>query len=176
MQNVFLTQQIGNNREIELETRDFSDRTARKQIQLGQLNEAVQLESNEMVTYKQILRNEGEKLQQLRHKNRQLIVEKEAKTESINKLSGTCQELSEKIKKMLNQSDGAQNRLKQLDELVEAEEKSLNCVEVELARLSQMLFRSKSILQQWQSEQKLVDVSVNIYSQYATSSNTFSNS
>lgn len=162
MQNVFLTQQIGNNREIEVETRDFNDKMARKQIQLSQLTEAFQLDSNEIGTFKQILRNESEKLQQLRHKNRQIIVEKEAKTETINKLNDTCQELGEKIKKMVNQNDSAQNRLKQLDELVEAEEKSLNCVETELTRLSQMLFRSKSILQQWQSEQKLVDVSVNI--------------
>lgn len=161
MQIVFLKQQIGNNTEIELESNSFNDKVARKQHHLGQLNETFQLDSNELITFKQILRSQSEKLQQMRRQNRQTIIEREAKVEAINKLNTTCQELGEKLKKIINQTDSAQNRLKQLDELVEAEEKSLNCVEVELARLSQMLYRSKSILQQWQSEHKLVEVSAN---------------
>lgn len=161
MQLVFLKQQVGNNREIELEKSDYNDKIARKQIQLSQLDDTLQLESNEMITFKQILRGQSEKLQQLRRKNRQSIVETEAKGEAINRLIVTCQELSEKMEKMVNHTESAQNRLKQLDELVEAEEKSLSCVEVELTRLSQMLYRSKQILQQWQNEHKLVEVSAN---------------
>lgn len=158
MHAVFLNQQIGNNHEIELENTDYNDKMARKQIHLGQANETFQLHSNEMVTFRQILRGQSEKLQQLRRKNRQTVLEREAKAEVIKKLQSTCEELSEKLKKMRNQTDSAQNRLKQLDELVEAEEKSLNCVELEVARMSQMLYRSKTILQQWQSEHKLVEV------------------
>lgn len=161
MQLVFLKQQVGNNREIELEQSDYNDKIARKQIQLSQLDETLQLESNEMITFKQILRNQSEKLQQLRRKNRQSIVNTEAKGKATNQLMVTCQELSDKMDRMVNHTENAQNRLKQLDELVEAEEKSLGCVEVELARLSQMLYRSKQILQQWQNEHKLVEVSAN---------------
>lgn len=162
MQIEFLKQQVGNNREVEVENTDYNDKMARKQIQWGKLNETFQLDSSEMVALKQILRSQGEKLQQLRRENRHAKVEKETKTEAINKLNITCQELNEKFKKMLNQTDSAQNRLRQLDELVEAEEKSLNLVDVELSRLCQMLYRSKQILQQWQSEHKLVEVSVQV--------------
>lgn len=161
MQAVFLKQQIGNNREIELENTEYNDKMARKQIHLGQVNETFQLHSNEMVTFRQILRSQSEKLQQLRRKNRQAVLERETKGEVIKKLYATCEELSAKLKKMRNQTDSAQNRLKQLDELVEAEEKSLTSVEVEVARMSQMLYRSKTILQQWQSEHKLVEVNAN---------------
>lgn len=159
MQIVFLKQQIENNREIESENVENNDRIARKQIQLSQLNETVQLESNEIITLKQILRSQSTKLEQLRRKNRQTIIERETKIEAIATLSTTCQELSEKIKKMADQKDSAQSRLKELDHLFESEEKSLNCIELELSRLSQMLYRSKQILQQWQNEDKLVEVS-----------------
>lgn len=162
IQTVFLQQQIGNNRDIELDSGECNDRIARKQIQFGRLNDAFDLDTSEWNTAKQILRSQSEKLQQLRRQNRQAMIDREAKNKAIAALKGTCEELSDKLKKMHNQSDSAQNRLKQLDELVEMEEKSLNDVETELVRLSQMLFRSKSVLDQWQSEHKLVEVSVEL--------------
>lgn len=159
MRTDFLRQHIQNNEEIEAENKEFTEKITRQQFELGELNDAIQLDSTEVDACTRGMRNANEKLQQMRRKNRHTIVEREAKEKAVADLNVTCQESEEKLKKMTNQMTNAQNRMKQLDDLVENGEKSLNCVEMELSRMSEMLFRSKSILQQWQNEHKLVEVS-----------------
>lgn len=119
----FLNQQINNNKESELSIENLNHETAGIRLRLAQIHDDVQLKSNELITAKRLLQNQSNHLQQIRQKNRQAIIEREAKTKAIDELKTITTELNEKLKKFSNKRGNAQDRLKHLDELVEVKKK-----------------------------------------------------
>lgn len=157
-QTEFLNQQLKNNKESEYEIKQLNDQVTQIRTRLNHCNEDVQLKTNELITMKRQLRNEANRLQQIRQKNRQVNIDCDKMTRSIAKLNEVVQDLVSKVDEIQSEKNNADNRLRHLEELFDNEEKSIFAIESEMLRLSQMLYRSSQILQQQHDENKLVEV------------------
>lgn len=157
-QNEFLLQQKQNNRESELAINELNEATVRLRAQLGQLNETVQLKGSDLISMKRMLQSQNHQLQLQRQQNRKTTIECETKRKTIEELKGVNANLGEKLKKLSDKQGNALDRLKHLDDLAEAEEKALANVEMEIQRMSQLVYRSQQVLQQWQCDSKSVEV------------------
>lgn len=157
-QTEFLNQQITNNKESEFMISELNEQISKVRSQLTQYHEEIQLKANDLITLRRQLQNDTNCLQQMRQKNHKAAIELDSKTKQIAKLKEVVDELSSKMGKIQNEKDNSEDRLRNLDELFEDEEKSIHAIELEMARLSQMVYRSSQLIQQQHNEQKLIEV------------------
>lgn len=157
-QTEFLNQQIANNSESELMISELNEQISKVRSLLNRYNEDIQLKANDLITLRRQLENDTNCLQQMRQKNHQAAVEYDTKTKQIAKLKSVVDDLCAKVGKIQSEKDNAEVRLRHLDELFEDEEKAIRAIDLEMARLSQMVFRSSQLIQQQHNEQKLIEV------------------
>lgn len=157
-QTEFLNQQITNNKESEFMISELNEQISKVRSQLTQYHEEIQLKANDLITLRRQLQNDTNCLQQMRQKNHKAAIELDSKTKQIAKLKEVVDELSSKMGKIQNEKDNSEDRLRNLDELFEDEERSIHAIELEMARLSQMVYRSSQLIQQQHNEQKLIEV------------------
>lgn len=103
--------------------------------------------------------NVSQRLNQQRQKNRQNTQEKDTKSTSLEKEIELFADLQSKAEKFKNKNCSAQERLRQLDEMIETEEKNIRILHQELSRFSGALFRSQQQLKSFQSDEKILHVS-----------------
>lgn len=156
----FLSHQIENNHETQLEIDNLNSEIYKQRRQQINLNENNLLNSNELISLKHLLANQSNLLQETRQRQRQMIIEKENLLKSIEKYRKIVTELTDKLEILNNKSDKATNRLNNLNELAESEQKAIHSVDLEIGRLSQMLYRSRQILQQWNDDNKNIQVNI----------------
>lgn len=161
-QNEFLEQQIENNQESELAISELNDQISKIRGLLTKYSEDIQLKANELITLRRQMQHDTNCLQQMRQKNHKSTIEYDTKSKEITKLKEIVDELASKIGKIQNEKNNAENRLRHFDELFEDEEKSIHAIEVETARLSQMVYRSTQMIQQQHNEQRMIEVSLNL--------------
>lgn len=154
----FLEQQIKNNKESEQAISELNEQISTKRSQLNQYTEQIQLQTNEFITLRRQLQHDTNHLQNLRQKNLRATIQCDVKTKEIAKLKEIVDELKSKLGKIQSEKNNAENRLRHLDELYEDEEKAVHAIELEMERLSQMVYRSSQMIQQQQNEQKLIEV------------------
>lgn len=154
----FLEHQLANNRETQLESDNLNAEIFKLQQQMAKLNENYSLKTNDLISLKRLLANQSNQLQKTRQRNRQMIIEKEKLNKLIAKMKITVDELEKKLEMLNAKGTKAQNRLDNLTELAESEQKAIHNVELEIGRLSQMLYRSRQILQQFDEDNKTVQV------------------
>lgn len=157
-QTEFLNQQIQNNKESELMIAELNEQISKVRILLSRYTSDIQLNTNELITLKRQMQHDTNCLQQMRQKNHKASIEYDAKTKQIAKLKEIVDELASKVGKIQDEKNNAEYRLRHLDELFEDEEKSIHAIELEMARLSQMVYRSTQLIQQQHDEQKLLEV------------------
>lgn len=157
-QTEFLNQQIKNNKESEFTISELNEQISKVRSHLTQYHEEIQLKANDLITLRRQLQNDTNCLQQMRQKNHKAAIELDSKTKQIAKLKEVVDELSSKMGKIQNEKDNSEDRLRNLDELFEDEERSIHAIELEMARLSQMVYRSSQLIQQQHNEQKLIEV------------------
>lgn len=155
---VFINQQIETNKEIQCEITQLNAESSAVRQQLNNSMESIQSNLNDMITTKRELRNKTNCLQQLRQNNRQINIDCEKLTKVVAKLKETVTELTTKVNAIENERNGAEGRLKHLNELFDSEEKSVDAVQLEINRISQLLYRTTQILQQEREEYKLIEV------------------
>lgn len=154
----FLEQQIKNNKESELTIGEFNEQISTIRSQLNQHADQIQLQTNELIILRRQMQHDTNCLQQLRQKNRKATIQFDVKTKEIAKLKEIVDELAAKLGKIQAEKSNADYRLRHLDELYEEEEKSIHGMELEMDRLSQMVYRSSQMIQQQHNEQKLLEV------------------
>lgn len=154
----FISHQIDNNQETQQEIDVLNEEIANLRKQQLKSNDGYLLKTNEQITLKRMMANQASLLQQTRQRSRQLIIDKESTLQSIEKLTKIVDELAEKQKTLCGKCDGAQSRLNHLTELAEAEQKAVHGVDLEIGRLSHMLYRSQHILQQWHDDERSLKV------------------
>lgn len=154
----FLEQQIKNNKESEHMIGESNEKISNIRGQLTQHTEQIELQANELITLRRQMQHDTNRLQQLRQKNHKATIQYAAKTKEIAKLKEIVDELKKKLEKIQTEKNNAENRLRHLDELHEDEEKSIQSIELEMDRLSQMVYRSSQLIQQQRNEQKLLEV------------------
>lgn len=100
-----------------------------------------------------------QRLNQQRQKNRQNTLEKEKKIVMLEHEKKLYADLCAKEEKFRNKNFNAQDHLRQLDEMLEAEEKNIRILQQELTRFAGALFRSQQQLSSFQSDDKILHVS-----------------
>lgn len=146
---------------------ELNEQISSVRIQLNQYNEELQLKANDLITLRRQLESDTNGLQQMRQENHKATIEHDAKTKQIAKIKAVVDELSSKVKRIQNERDNSEYRLRHLDELFEDEEKAIRAIELEMTRLSQMVFRSSQLIQQQNNEQKLIEVWRNFFMSFS---------
>lgn len=118
-QNEFLGHQIKNNKETEQAIAELNDRAVLLRSQNSRFADDVTAQANELITLKKTLRSLSHQLQRIRQKNRQLLIDVDEKTRSIETMKDEEKLLDGKLKKFANLNTTAQDRLNNLDEFVE---------------------------------------------------------
>lgn len=157
-QTEFLDQQIQNNCESEFTISQLNAQISQLRRNMDSCTNAIQLAANELIGMKRQMQGDTNRLQHLRQENRRKMVEIDSMMKSNEHLKKTVAELTEQVKKVKNDKDSSECRLKHLHDLLEKEEKQLYEIDSEMARLSQMLFRSTQVLQEQQNEYKMIQV------------------
>lgn len=158
-QTEFLNQQIKNNTESELIIRDLNVESSKVRDLLNRYTEDIQLQGNVLITLKRQLQHDTNCLQQLRQKNHQATIDHDAKSKQIVNLKEIVDALKSKVNKIQNERNNAEDRLRHLDELYDDEEKSIQLIESEMSRLSEMVYRSSQLIHEQRNEQKVLEVS-----------------
>lgn len=160
-QTEFLEQQIENNKESEFAISELNSQISKTRKLLARHTEEIQLNTNELITLRRQLQNDTNCLQQMRQKNHKAAIEHDTKTKEIAKIKEIVDGLVAKTGKIRNEKDNAQDRLRHFEELFQDEERSIHDIDLEIAKLSQMVYRSSQLIQQQHNEQKLMEVETN---------------
>lgn len=115
--------QLKNNKETEQAIAELNDRAVLLRAQNNRFADDVTTQTNELITFKKILRSLSNQLQQIRQKNRQLLIDIEERSKTIEEMKDEEKLLDGKFKKFMNLNTSAQDRLKNLDEFVEVKSK-----------------------------------------------------
>lgn len=162
----FLNQQIKNNKESEFSIRELNEDISNIRGRLNRYTNDIQLQANEFITLRRQVQHHSNRLQQIRQRNHKAAIECDSKTKKIAKIKEVVDELTSKVDRIEMERDNAEDRLRHLDELFADEEKTIHSMELEMTRLSQMVYRSSQLIQQQHNEQKLIEVSRTIYGFY----------
>lgn len=157
-QTEFLNQQIKNNCENEFAISQLNAEISQLRRHMDSCTNVIQLAANELIDNKRQVQGDTDRLQQLRQENRRKMVDIDSMMKANEQLKITVAELTEKMRKVKSDKDSSEYRLKHLHDLLENEENQLHEIDLEMTRLSQMLFRSTQVLQEQQNEYKIIQV------------------
>lgn len=152
--------QAADNKELELHMEDLNTGQSALRQKYANLQEVLQSNNNELYSLQKEVQNISHKLSSQRSLNKRLAQEETDKEESCRKGVRELEMLNKKHENFKSKTMNAQERLRQLDEFVEVEEKQMHALEDETSRLIGALFRAEQQLHKLQENQKLMDVSV----------------
>lgn len=152
--------QVADNKELELHIEDLNAGQSALRQKYTSLQEALQSNSSELASLRKEVQNIAQKLSNQRSLNKRLVQEENDKEAACRKSVGELETLKKKHENFKSKTMNAQERLKQLDEFVEAEEKHIKSLEDETSRLAGVLFRAEHQLHKLQEQEKLMDVSL----------------
>lgn len=153
-------EQILCNKDVEFDIAQLNEASSKVRQQLTDSMDSIQLNINEVITMKRELRSKTNGLQQLRQKNRQTTIDCERLARAVIKSKEVVASLTAKVHAIESERNNGEQRLKHLNDLFESEGKSVDVVELEISRISQMLYRTTQILQQERNEYKNIEVCV----------------
>ena len=133
-QEEFLEQQQRNNFEVELSIKELNVQTSKLRNRLTELSDLVALKTNEYSAMRKGVQSLSAKLTNMRNKNRQYQNEESEKRKLIEDGAVELEKLKDKYDNFNTKNMCAQERLKQLVEIVEAEEKNIRVLNDETAR------------------------------------------
>lgn len=146
--------------------KELNDEISSIRSRLNRHTDAIQLQANEFITLRRQVQCDSNRLQQIRQKNHKTAMESDSKMKKIAIIKGIVDELISKVETIGMERSNAEDRLRHLDELFADEERTIQSMELEMTRLSQMVYRSSQLIQQQHNEQKLIEVSRTIYGFY----------
>ncbi|XP_050086776.1 coiled-coil domain-containing protein 39 [Anopheles aquasalis] len=159
-QTEFLEQQQRNNHEIEIRIGELNVEVSKLRNRLTALNDSVQLKTNEYQVTRKSVQNLSNKLSSMRNRNRHALNSEDEKEKQIHENLSELEELRDKLDNFRSKSLCAQERLRQLSEIVETEERQIRAMETETARLSTALYRAQQQLFAMREEDKLLKVEI----------------
>jgi coiled-coil domain-containing protein 39 len=151
------------NRETKLAINDLNNTSSNLRAQYTIYNDAVLLKTNELTTQRKTLQVIAEQLANGRNKNRRAKAEECEKEDLVQKGVTELERMAAKVEGYRAKSLTAQERLKQLEEIIGSEERNIKVLDDESVRLSGTLFRAQQQLMQLQEQQKILNVSHLVY-------------
>jgi coiled-coil domain-containing protein 39 len=146
------------NREEEFAIGELNATASKLREQFAIHNDAVLLKTTEATTQHKALQGLAEQLNQQRLRNRRASAEEQDRGRRVEEGLAELQRMSDKAEGYRAKNLSAQDRLKQLEEIIGAEERNIKVLEDELSRLSGALFRSQQQLTQLQDQEKLLAI------------------
>lgn len=144
--------------EINMEELNMTQSVLRQKY--NELQEALQTNGSELLTLRKTVQSVAQKLANQRVQNKRLVQEESDKELAYRKSVGEVEALKKKHENFKTKTMNAQERLKQLDEFIEAEEKSIKVLDEETSRLGGAVFRAEQQLHKMQETEKLLEVLV----------------
>lgn len=151
--------QLANNKELELHMEDLNKGQSALRQKYSSLQELLQLNSSELASLRKEVQNIAIKMLNQRSLNKRLLYEENDKEAACRKSVGELEMLKKKHENFKSKIMNARERLRQLDDFVEAEEKQIFSLEDETSRLVGALFRAEQQLHKVQEKEKIMDVS-----------------
>lgn len=108
----------------------------------------------QLLALRKTVQGESQKLSNLRNQNRQMLMEERDKETSLKAMIDECGVVKGKYEKFKGTNSDAQERLRQIEELIENENKNMKRIDDETARLSSALYRSEQQLKKLQDVEK----------------------
>lgn len=142
------------NREIEFMIQELNITSSDLRSRSLRLESANASKSSELLAVRKTVQHESQKLNNLRAQNRQLLIEEKEKENLLKTSIEDMRALREKYDKFKTNNSNAQERLRQIDEMLEGEKKNIKTIESEVDRLSSALFRTEQQLKKLQDAEK----------------------
>ncbi|XP_055602569.1 coiled-coil domain-containing protein 39 [Uranotaenia lowii] len=157
-QTEFLEEQERNNRIIEIGIADLNVEVSKLRNRMTMLTDSVQLKTNEYQVVRKTVQNLSNKLTGMRNKNRQALKEEADKQKQTHENLRLLEALKDKLENFKNKNLCAQERLRQVNEIIDQEEKTMKALNYETTRLSSALYRAQTQLVGFKDEESLLQV------------------
>lgn len=138
------------NRETELYIQELNITSSELRNRLLRLEDSIALKSSELLALRKSVQHESQKLNDMRSENRQMLKEEKDRENHLIETNDELKMMREKFDKFKNNNSNAQERLKQIEEMLEAEIKNKRKIQDEADRLCSALFRSQQQLKRLQ--------------------------
>lgn len=138
------------NSEIEFLTQKLNINASDLRNRLLRLEDSFTRKSSELLALRKTVQNESEKLNNMRNENRQMLSQEKDKEMLLKSTVDELKKMHEKFEKFKSNNCNAQERLRQIEEMLGAENKNIKRAQDESVRLQATLFRSEQQLKKLQ--------------------------
>lgn len=152
-------QQATNGKELQLQIEEMNDKISLERNKLNQLAKSIALKTSELEVLKKNVMQISKELIARRQKNRQLSTEKEANDKSLEEWKQVQDSLQKRYTTFKGKSYSIQERLRELDQLIDIEERNVKILNAENLRLSGATLKAQQHLKEMEDEEKTLDVS-----------------
>ncbi|KAG5682425.1 hypothetical protein PVAND_011778 [Polypedilum vanderplanki] len=142
------------NRDIELDIGELNIALSDLRNRLLKLDNIITLKNSELLALRKTVQNESQRLNNLRNQNRQMLTEEKDKENSLKSMIDDLRMIREKYEKFKGTNSDAQERLRQIEELLEMESKNMKKIEDDISRLCSALYRSEQQLKMLQQVER----------------------
>ncbi|GAB0099201.1 Coiled-coil domain-containing protein 39 [Sergentomyia squamirostris] len=147
-------------KEIEQEIAELNVKISDDRSRLTNLTDALNLKVSEMESIKKSLASVGHELQRQRQKNRQWLNEKISKENLLIEWQNIYEDLSKRHEAFRSKKYNADERLRQLEELIEVEDRNIKILSGETGKLTNAIFKAHQHLSELQAEDKVKDMEI----------------
>lgn len=142
------------NRDTELYIQELNIASSELRNRFLKLEDAIGIKSSELLALRKTVQNESTKLNNLRNQNRQMLIDEKDKENLLTSTLEDLEMMRHKYEKFKNSNSNAQERLRQIEELLETEAKNIKTLQNEIERLFSALYRSEQQLKKLQESEK----------------------
>ncbi|XP_037893661.1 coiled-coil domain-containing protein 39 [Glossina fuscipes] len=154
---------IANNRTVEMNIEELNTEASQIKEQIQMLSDMVILKTNEVDILQKELQGLAHRVEQQRIENRRNIQLQTDRLTQIKELNGLVETLTKRLKDKQNQNLSAAQRLQQLEDLMDAEEKIANQVGKENERINGISYRGMLQLKTFQDDAQTLLTAADAY-------------
>lgn len=151
--------QATNGRELELQIEEMNEKISSERNKLNQTTDSIALKSSELEVLKKNVVQISKELIGQRQKNRRFATEKETSEKTLEEWKLVQASLQKRYDTFRGKGYNLQERLRELDQLIEIEERNVKILTAENLRLSGAMFKAQQHLTELSNEEKTLDVS-----------------
>uniref|UniRef100_A0A1B0CYR3 Coiled-coil domain-containing protein 39 n=1 Tax=Phlebotomus papatasi TaxID=29031 RepID=A0A1B0CYR3_PHLPP len=155
-----LESHVAKGREIEQDIAELNVKISDDRSRLTNLTDALALKVSEMESLGKSLVSTSQELQRQRQKNRQWLNEKNTKDNLLIDWQNIYEDLSKRHETFRSKKYNADERLRQLEELIEVEERNIKILSGETNKLTTAIYKAQQHLSELQGEEKVRDMEI----------------
>nr|CAD7404354.1 unnamed protein product [Timema cristinae] len=154
-QKQFYDNEVNNNKEINLQIAHVSHTAAKLRDELARLKAMVTELNNELKVVQRTMCTLGNQLSSQRAKNKQINETILSKKERVESLINQNNILKDRLTMVDSESASATDRVRQLEEMLQVEEKTVHLLDMDIGRLHESLFRAQQVLFNLRKEEEV---------------------